>query len=75
MSIDSRDGRYYPVCDYCGIELEGKGTFKEAVQEAEEAGWYYERKEELVEIEATLIPYYAFANRGAMEMQVWHFVK
>jgi DUF1680 family protein len=36
---------------------------------------YYERKEQLVEMEATLIPYYAFANRGAMEMQVWHFVK
>jgi len=33
MSIDSREGKYYPVCDYCGIELEGKSTFKEAVQE------------------------------------------
>lgn len=41
----------------------------------ERSPMYYERKEELVEIEATLIPYYAFANRGAMEMQVWHFVK
>ena len=36
---------------------------------------YYERKEQLVEMEATLIPYYAFANRGRAEMQVWHFVK
>lgn len=36
---------------------------------------YYERKEQLVEMEATLIPYYAFANRGRAEMQVWHLVK
>lgn len=36
---------------------------------------YYERKEQLIETEATLIPYYAFANRGTTEMQVWHFVK
>ena len=25
--------------------------------------------------EAVLIPYYAFANRGESEMQVWHYVK
>lgn len=36
---------------------------------------YYERKEDLVETKATLIPFYAFANRGLMEMQLWHFVK
>ena len=36
---------------------------------------YYERKEQLVETEATLIPYYAFANRGITEMQIWHLVK
>ncbi len=28
----------------------------------------------LKEITARLIPYYAFANRGASEMQVWHSV-
>ncbi|MBQ7383577.1 MAG: glycoside hydrolase family 127 protein, partial [Clostridia bacterium] len=41
----------------------------------ENAPLYYTRKEELVETEAMLIPYYAFANRGEAEMQVWHFVK
>jgi len=41
----------------------------------ENSPMYYSRKEELEELEATLIPYYAFANRGPMEMQVWHFVK
>lgn len=47
MSIDSREGKYYPVCDFCGYELEGRDTFKEAVEEAEEAGFYYDRKEEV----------------------------
>lgn len=46
MSIDSREGKYYPVCDYCGLELKGCDTFKEAVQEAEDAGWFYDRREE-----------------------------
>lgn len=41
----------------------------------ENAPLYYTRKEELIETEATLIPYYAFANRGEAEMQVWHFIK
>lgn len=36
---------------------------------------YYERKDDFVVTEATLIPYYAFANRGLMEMQVWHLIK
>ncbi len=36
---------------------------------------YSERKNALVETEAHLIPYYAFANRGASEMQIWHLVK
>ncbi len=36
---------------------------------------YTERHDSLRETEATLIPYYAFANRGEAEMQVWHLVK
>lgn len=36
---------------------------------------YAARHESLVRTEAVLIPYYAFANRGEAEMQVWHFVK
>ncbi len=36
----------------------------------------YRRKTQNKEkIEAVLIPYFAFANRGESEMQVWHFVK
>ncbi len=36
---------------------------------------YYERTENLEQFEAKLIPYYAFANRGAAEMQIWSYVK
>ena len=36
---------------------------------------YYKRKNELEALTATLIPYYAFANRGACEMQVWTYLK
>ncbi len=36
---------------------------------------YSVRHNSLVHVTATLIPYYAFANRGKTEMQVWHFVK
>ena len=36
----------------------------------------YRRKTQNKEkVDAVLIPYYAFANRGESEMQVWHFVK
>ena len=41
----------------------------------ENAPLYYTKKYDLEPITATLIPYYAFANRGACEMQVWHMVK
>jgi DUF1680 family protein len=36
---------------------------------------YSERHDSLEKITATLIPYYAFANRGVAEMQVWTYVK
>ena len=32
---------------------------------------YYEAGDDFEEIPLTLIPYYAFANRGVTEMQVW----
>lgn len=36
----------------------------------------YRRKTQNKEkVDAVLIPYYAFANRGESEMQVWHFVR
>ncbi len=41
----------------------------------EKAPLYSVKHDSLRETEAVLIPYYAFANRGECEMQVWHFVK
>ena len=36
---------------------------------------YREKTDEFEKTQAVLIPYYAFANRGESEMQVWHIVK
>lgn len=41
----------------------------------ESAPLYAVRHNSLTEFRATLIPYYAFANREACEMQVWSYVK
>ena len=38
-------------------------------------GLYSPMKNDFEKIKATLIPYFAFANRGESEMQVWHFIK
>ena len=43
--------------------------------QAENTPLYTERHDSLETIQATLIPYYAFANRGESAMQVWHLVK
>ena len=40
-----------------------------------DAPLYEIRHNSLQKMEAILIPYYAFANRGEAEMQVWHFIK
>lgn len=36
---------------------------------------YRKKTDSYFETEATLIPYFAFANRGETEMQVWHLIK
>ena len=36
---------------------------------------YYKKTQKKEQIDAVLIPYFAFANRGECEMQVWHYVK
>ena len=36
---------------------------------------YFEKNDRYIKTKAKLIPYYAFANRGESEMQVWHFVR
>ena len=41
----------------------------------ENAPLYRRKTQNKEKVEAVLIPYYAFANRGESEMQVWHFVK
>lgn len=42
-----------------------------AYQPRETKNLYYEASDDYEEIPLTLIPYYAFANRGESEMQVW----
>ena len=37
-----------------------------------DAPLYRDRQNKFETFNATLIPYYAFAHRGAQEMQVWH---
>jgi DUF1680 family protein len=41
----------------------------------EHAPLYRRKTQNKEKVEAVLIPYYAFANRGESEMQVWHYVK
>jgi len=36
---------------------------------------YRKKTDSYIETEATLIPYFAFSNRGETEMQVWHLTK
>ena len=40
-----------------------------------DAPLYRRKTQNKEQVRAVLIPYYAFANRGESEMQVWHFVK
>ncbi len=40
-----------------------------------DAPLYRQKTQNKEKVNAVLIPYYAFANRGESEMQVWHFVK
>ena len=42
-----------------------------ALRPKETESLYYEAGDDYEEIPLTLIPYYAFANRGETEMQVW----
>ena len=54
----------------------GVPTLKIKAYRREKSPTLYRKKtDKLIETEATLIPYYAFANRGESEMQVWHLIK
>ena len=61
--------------EYCGKVhmpvIRARGWRRKAAE-----GWLYRAyKSELEETELTFIPYYAFANRGPSDMQVWTLVK
>ena len=48
--------------------IRGRGWRRKDAQGA----WLYRpAEEEMEEVKLTFIPYYAFANRGASDMQVW----
>ena len=59
-----------------GVDDFGVPTIKVKAYRREKSPTLYRKKtDKLIETEAILIPYYAFANRGVTEMQVWHLIK
>ena len=71
IRLDS-NGEFYvvPFQEYGAPILEIKGYRKE-----KSPTLYRKKTDNYVEINAKLIPYFAFANRGETEMQVWNLVK
>ena len=73
IMLDSRARfRYgkHPVLGVLQLTVRAYRTVRE-----ENAPLYRKKTQNKEKIDAVLIPYYAFANRGACEMQVWHRVK
>ena len=60
----------HPVLGVPQLTVRAYRTVREA-----DAPLYRKKTQNKEQIDAVLIPYYAFANRGACEMQVWHHVK
>ena len=56
-------------------ELKVPTLVADAYVRCDENELYTYKKPRLEKTKATLIPYYAFANRGVDEMQVWHLYK
>jgi len=54
-------------CEVCGVQIL-KTRAKRLIPQD---GLYYDAEDAMEEIPLTLIPYFAFANRGASEMIVW----
>ena len=53
-------------------DINSEVTLKSVYERPKETdNLYYEAYDDFEEIPLTLIPYYAFANRGETEMQVW----
>ena len=73
ITLDSRARFKYekhPVLGVPQLSVRAWRTVREA-----NAPLYRRKTQNKEQVRATLIPYYAFANRGESEMQVWHFVK
>ncbi len=73
VQIDSRARfRYgkHPVLGVPQLTVRAWRTVRD-----ENAPLYRRKTNDKEKVDAVLIPYYAFANRGVSEMQVWHFVK
>lgn len=52
--------------------------YADAYKRRDSGRLYYKKTNDVIDFyktTATLIPYFAFANRGESEMQVWHFTK
>lgn len=73
IRLDGRARFFYQKHKELGVpQLTVKAYRRKRVKDAP---LYSERHDSLEQVMATLIPYYAFANRGVGEMQVWHLVK
>ena len=69
---------YVEVIKARGEELGVPVLYTDAYKRRDVEGLYYRKTTDIVDFyktSVTLIPYFAFANRGESEMQVWHFVK
>lgn len=74
LRLDARAAFHYGKHPTLGVpQLTVKAWRRE--KPAADAPLYAVREADLVPATATLIPYYAFANREASEMQVWHYLK
>ncbi len=73
IRIDSRARFSYGKHEELGVPcLTVKAYRREC---SENAPLYSTKHNSLKEVKAVLIPYYAFANRGVAEMQVWQYIK
>ena len=73
ITLDSRARFTYgkhPILGVPQLRVRAYRTVREP-----DAPLYRKKTQNKEKIDAVLIPYYAFANRGACEMQVWHYVK
>ena len=73
IRVDTKSRIAYSRHPDLGIPMLTLKGYRTAVPEGDEL--YFEHTSELNTVEVRMIPYYAFANRGASEMQVFFQVK